>query len=609
MHAQGAVLSDTATDLVIEVDGLSKQFSVRNKPTVDALKDVNLIVQRGEILGLVGPDGAGKTTLIRCLAGLLVPSAGRIAVLGLDVVRDTIEIRSRIGYMPQKFGLYQDLTVQENLDLYADLQGVPVSQRADRYARLMKMTNLEAFTKRLAGRLSGGMKQKLGLACALTKSPELLLLDEPTVGVDPVSRRELWQIIGELVEQDRIGVLVSTAYLDEAEYCDRVGVMFDGALVEAAPPGEFRHRLKGRVFQVACEDQRQARRRQSVSMTLDAIADATIRSGRVRLVLAVDADEEDGRKRVGEALHATLEPTDATFEDTFMQLAYQRRQPREAEAGSRATDRMDGKREHGANGAVVQVRDLVKRFGDFEAVKNITFEVNQGEIFGLLGPNGAGKSTTFRMLCGLLGVTEGEVKVAGYDLRRSAGRARSRLGYMAQHFSLYAQLSVEENLRFFGQSYGLAGRKLRQRLEWAFDEFGLGSWKRDQAGSLPGGYKQRLAMAVATLHEPDILFLDEPTSGVDPLARREFWRRINGFAESGVTVIVTTHFMEEAEYCDRMLIMVQGAPLALGTPLEIRGSAKDEQHPDPSIEDAFIALAEGRGKSVGVDREKAEGNE
>ncbi len=576
---------------------VAKRFSERGKAVVDALRGISLEVGRGEVVGLVGPDGAGKTTLIRCIAGLLRPSAGTISVLGLDAVRDTLAVRSRIGYMPQKFGLYQDLTVQENLDLYADLQGVPVAERPARYARLMKMTNLAPFTRRLAGRLSGGMKQKLGLSCALIKSPELLLLDEPTVGVDPVSRRELWQIVGELVSQDQIGVLVSTAYLDEAERCDRVLVMFDGQVVDRGSPVSFRERLVGHVDQVHCDDQRIARRIHSRACDLSLVADATIRSGRVRIVRAT-ADAA-ARRTLADTFGVALEPAAPTFEDAFMHMADARRASNEDPGhhpvvGGSASHPVDAGR------VVVRVRDLLKRFGDFEAVSGVSFDVCAGEVFGLLGPNGAGKSTTFRMLCGLLAVSGGEVRVAGHDLRKTSARARARLGYMAQQFSLYSQLSVQENLDFFGRAYGLTGRRLRDRVRWAFEHFGLGQRRNAPAGTLPGGYKQRLAMAAAMLHEPDLLFLDEPTSGVDPLARREFWQRINDFAEGGVTVIVTTHFMEEAEYCDRMLIMAHGRPLALGTPAEIRALARDDVHADPSIEDAFVALAEGRARPIDV---------
>jgi ABC-2 type transport system ATP-binding protein len=579
LHKQTAAV----TEVVLAVQNLKKEFSSKKGPATQALKGVSLKAHPGQVTGLVGADGAGKTTLIRTAAGLIVPTEGSVTVLGLDSVVDTIEIQSRVGYMPQKFGLYQDLTVKENMDLYADLQGVPSSQRKDRYGRLLQMTGLEPYTRRMAGALSGGMKQKLGLACSLIKSPQMLLLDEPTVGVDPISRRELWKIVYELVENDGIGVLLSTAYLDEAERCDRVVVLHDGEKLAEGTPREFKERLGQRVALVDPPADIKPRRIHTRLMGRAHIVDATIRSGKVRVVT-----DAFGTQAVADALpkqwRATIKNTSSTFEDAFMTLISNQGSNHAKEPSEKTVLNEE---------VVVQTKALRKFFGDFEAVKRLTFEVHHGEIFGLLGPNGAGKSTTFRMLCGLLSASAGEISVAGYDLRNSPSMARARLGYMAQQFSLYGQLSVQENLNFFGRAYGLRGNRLRRRLEWAFEEFGLGKWRDKAAAQLPGGYKQRLAMAAALLHEPDILFLDEPTSGVDPLARREFWLRINGFAEQGVTVVVTTHFMEESEYCDRMLIMSQGENLAMGTPSEIRSLARSKENPEPTIEDAFIALAQG----------------
>jgi ABC-2 type transport system ATP-binding protein len=587
MAAGPHIQTGAATEVVLAVRKLRKEFISKKGPAVQALKGVSLEARRRQVTGLVGADGAGKTTLIRTAAGLLVPTAGSVTVLGFDSVVDTIDIQSRVGYMPQKFGLYQDLTVKENMDLYADLQGVPSSQRKDRYRRLLQMTGLEPYTRRMAGALSGGMKQKLGLACSLIKSPKMLLLDEPTVGVDPISRRELWKIVYELVERDGIGVLLSTAYLDEAERCDHVVVLHEGEKLAEGTPREFKERVGQRVALVDPPADIKPRRIHTRLVGRAHIVDATIRSGRVRVVT-----DAFGTQAVADALpkqwRATIKNTSSTFEDAFMTLIPHRESRIQINNTEEPSDKTVLNEE-----AVVQTRALQKYFGDFEAVKRLTFEVHHGEIFGLLGPNGAGKSTTFRMLCGLLSASAGEISVAGYDLRHSPSRARSRLGYMAQQFSLYGQLSVKENLSFFGRAYGLGGNRLRLRLEWAFEEFGLGKWRDKAAGQLPGGYKQRLAMAASLLHEPDILFLDEPTSGVDPFARREFWLRINGFAEQGVTVVVTTHFMEESEYCDRMLIMSQGENLAMGTPSEIRALARSKENPEPTIEDAFIALAEG----------------
>jgi ABC-2 type transport system ATP-binding protein len=587
MTAQSHAQTPAATDVVLAVRNLTKEFSSKKGPAIQALRDVSLNALRGQVTGLVGADGAGKTTLIRTAAGLIVPTSGTVTVLGLDSMVDTIEIQSRVGYMPQKFGLYQDLTVAENMDLYADLQGVPRSDRQDRYRRLLKMTGLEAYTRRMAGALSGGMKQKLGLACSLIKSPEMLLLDEPTVGVDPISRRELWKIVYELVERDGIGVLLSTAYLDEAERCDHVVVLHDGEKLAQGTPREFKERVGQKVVLVDPWPDIKPRQIQTHLVGKAHIIDATIRSGKVRVVTDVY-----GTQAVADALPekwpATIKNAPPTFEDAFMTLIPHK----ESRFQINSVDETSGKAIRDEE-VVVRTKDLQKFFGKFEAVKGLTFEVRRGEIFGLLGPNGAGKSTTFRMLCGLLEVSGGRISVAGHNLRHSPSRARSHLGYMAQQFSLYGQLSVQENLRFFGKAYGLGGDRLRQRMDWAFTEFGLGKWREKAAGRLPGGYKQRLAMAVSLLHEPEILFLDEPTSGVDPLARREFWLRINGFAEQGVTVVVTTHFMEESEYCDRMLIMSLGESLAMGTPSEIRALARSKENPEPTIEDAFIALAEG----------------
>ena len=587
MDAQSHTQRTASKDVVLAVRNLEKTFPSKKGPAIQALKGVSLEARRRQVTGLVGADGAGKTTLIRTAAGLIVPTAGSVTLLGLDSVVDTIEIQSRVGYMPQKFGLYQDLTVKENMDLYADLQGVPFSQRKDRYRRLLQMTDLEPYTRRMAGALSGGMKQKLGLACSLIKSPDMLLLDEPTVGVDPISRRELWKIVYELVERDGIGVLLSTAYLDEAERCDHVVVLHEGEKLAEGTPREFKERVENRVALVDPSPDIKPRQIHTHLVGKAHIVDATIRSGKVRVVTDVF-----GTEAVADALPekwpATIKSTPPTFEDAFMTLIPRK----ESRFQINPVDETSAKTIRNEE-VVVQTRSLQKFFGDFEAVKRLTFEVHHGEIFGLLGPNGAGKSTTFRMLCGLLSVSAGEISVAGYDLRNSPSRARSRLGYMAQQFSLYGQLSVQENLNFFGKAYGLGGDRLRQRLDWVFAEFGLGKWREKAAGQLPGGYKQRLAMAASLLHEPDILFLDEPTSGVDPLARREFWLRINGFAEQGVTVVVTTHFMEESEYCDRMLIMSQGENLAMGTPSEIRALARSKENPEPTIEDAFIALAEG----------------
>jgi ABC-2 type transport system ATP-binding protein len=570
-------MPETSGSPPLEIKDLRKTFA-RGKGRVEALRGVSLALEPGSVNALLGPDGAGKTTLIRLATGIMAPDRGSVAVLGMDSVKRAQDIQSAIGYMPQRFGLYEDLTVQENLDLYADLQGVGREERGERYESLMEMTNLAPFTKRLAGRLSGGMKQKLGLACSLLKTPRFLLLDEPTVGVDPLSRRELWSIVDALVRKDDITVLVSTAYLDEAARCDQVFILQDGELIGRGTPESFIGRARGRAWRVVPETT--PRVVQSRLFGKPGIADATLESGKVRVVTR-EADLPESLFR--EAGAGDPEAVDPLFEDGFMLLL---NRDTEAEAPALNVARVHGS----GDGAAISVSGLERRFGDFYAVKGLTFSVRRGEIFGLLGPNGAGKSTTFRMLCGLLPATGGTLEVGGLNLRRAAAKARKNLGYMAQKFSLYGQLSVLENLNFFSKVYGLSGPRREARVQWALQELDLADEAEATAGELPFGFRQRLSLACALMHEPDILFLDEPTSGVDPLARRQFWARINSLAERGVTVVVTTHFMEEAEYCDRMLIMMAGELLAQGTPDEIRRHAGTDG--DATIEKAFITLVE-----------------
>jgi len=572
-----------ASDSILLAENLLKTFR-RERETVRALDDVSLRVRPRTITALVGPDGAGKTTLLRLAAGLLTADSGRLTVLGVDTQADPQQIQSRIGYMPQRFGLYEDLSVEENLNLYADLHGVSALERRERYPRLMEMTALAPFKRRLAGKLSGGMKQKLGLACTLVRSPELLLLDEPTVGVDPLSRRELWAIIQQLADEQQLTVLVSTAYLDEAQRCDEAIVLHHGRVLIQAGAAEVSERARGRTFLVSPPEHEAARNLQAELLHAHEVVDAVPEGGRVRIVLLDEpTDAELSRIVAG----APVEPVSPRFEDGFMMLL----RAAGDEAGQAHPLPLEHPLQGEAAGPVVEVHDLVRTFGDFTAVDHVSFEVRQGEVFGLLGPNGAGKTTTFRMLCGLLPASSGTLRVAGVDLRKARASARRRIGYVAQKFSLYAQLSVIENLEFFCGAYGLHGNRRRERVAWALDQFELRPLANLPAGQLPGGYKQRLAMAVALVHEPAILFLDEPTSGVDPLARREFWQRITALAEQGVTVIVTTHFMVEAEYCDRVAILDAGNILAQGTPAELRSRAAPADQ-EPTMEDAFIAVVE-----------------
>ncbi len=567
---------------------IKKAFHRGPGEIVQALGGVSLEARAGRLTALVGPDGGGKTTLIRLAAGLLTADAGELTVLGVDVSADPQQVQTRIAYMPQRFGLYEDLTVQENLDLYADLHGVTVDERRERFARLMEMTALGPFTGRLAGRLSGGMKQKLGLACTLVRSPELLLLDEPTVGVDPLSRRELWQIIRQLVDEEGLTVLLSTSYLDEAERCQHAVVLHQGKVLTQGPPAEISRLAAGRAFLAEPPPGQNPRGLQARLLDESRIVDAVPEGGRVRVVCASD-DEDCPASVGGVSAAAALEPVPPRFEDGFMMLLWQTAGQKRPAAPQMSLERPP----QGDGGQpVVEARNLVRKFGDFTAVDDVSFEVRRGEVFGLMGPNGAGKTTTFRMLCGLSAATAGMLRVAGSDLRRAGAQARERVGYVAQKFSLYGQLTVTENLEFFASAYGLHGSRRSERVKWALHEFELSRLAGLPSGQLPGGYRQRLAMAAALLHEPEILFLDEPTSGADPLARREFWRRITSLAEQGVTVVVTTHFMEEAEYCDRVAIMDAGHVLAEGAPAELRRRAHAAGGRAPTMEDAFIAVVE-----------------
>jgi pyoluteorin transport system ATP-binding protein len=560
---------------------LSKTFPGDQREVTRALDKVSAQVRRGALTALVGPDGAGKTTFLRLAAGLMRADSGVLTVLDINVAADPNEVQRKIGYMPQRFGLYEDLTVQENLDLYADLHGVSRDERAARYRSLMEMTDLGPFVQRLAGRLSGGMKQKLGLACTLIRSPELLLLDEPTVGVDPLSRRDLWQIILELVQKEGLTVLVSTSYLDEAEHCRHAIVLHEGKVLMQGHPDHVSKLATGRVFLATPAKNLAARALQTRLLGHSQIIDAVPEAGRVRLV--TDGSEpHDLVKNLGSISH-----THERFEDGFMCLLHGSAAKRPI-VDSVAQRTVAGP----SNEPVVEVQDLVRRFGSFTAVDHVNFSVDRGEIFGLLGPNGAGKTTTFRMLCGLLAATQGKLRIAGRDLGSARASARERLGYVAQKFSLYGILSVAENLDFFASAYGLRGARRRRRVAWALEQFDLTQFSSVPAGILPGGYKQRLAMAAALLHEPEILFLDEPTSGADPFARREFWQRITALAEAGVTVVVTTHFMEEAEYCDHVVILDQGRVLARGSSADIRAHAPITMNREATMEDAFIAIIE-----------------
>jgi ABC-2 type transport system ATP-binding protein len=490
--------------------------------------------------------------------------------------------------MPQKFGLYEDLSVLENLTLHADLRNVTGAERVETFARLLEFTDLQRFTGRFAGKLSGGMKQKLGLACALLGEPRLLRLDEPGVGVDPISRKELRQMVERLVD-DGIAVVWSTAYLEEAEMCGTTLVLNAGSLIFNGPPAEMTAPLVGRCWQLK-DPAGNRRRLLAQALSHPSISDGTIQGHHLRLTFRADSPTlppDFPPASLGAPPDTEWAPVEPRFEDAFIDRM----------GGGPGGDSVLARHVRAIPGdgeVIIEADQLTKKFGDFTATNAVTFQVRRGEIYGLLGPNGAGKSTTFKMMCGLLKPTSGRAVVVGLDLRRSAGRARQKLGYMAQKFSLYGNLSVRRNLEFFSGIYGLTGARRRDQTATMAEIFHLEPFLDTRTDSLSLGFKQRLALACAVMHGPDILFLDEPTSGVDPVTRREFWTHINGLVERGVTVMVTTHFMDEAEYCDRIGLVFRGRLIAAGTPDELKALAATDASPDPSMEDAFIALIEGR---------------
>ena len=477
----------------IEVNNISKHYG-----KVKALQNVSFSVEEGEIFGLIGPDGAGKTSMYRILCSLLLPNEGSASVCGYDVVNGMKEVRKRVGYMPGRFSLYQDLTVEENLKFFATLFNTTVEENYDSIKAIY--SQIERFKNRRAGALSGGMKQKLALCCALVHKPQVLFLDEPTTGVDPVSRKEFWDILAHLKERN-ITIIASTPYIDEVRKCERVGFLSDGILKGIGTP--------------------------------DTILD--------------------------------------TFKDVFNPPPIEHKQRDDTE---KETEN------------VIEVEHLVKAFGSFHAVDDISFTVKKGEIFGFLGANGAGKTTAMHMLTGLNQPTSGTGRVVGFDIRTQYEQIKQHIGYMSQKFSLYEDLTVAENIRLFAGIYGMQDDDIRHKTDDLLQRLKFSEHRNSLVSDLPLGWKQKLAFSVSILHNPGIVFLDEPTGGVDPATRRQFWELIYDAAERGITVFVTTHYMDEAEYCDRISIMVDGKIKALGTPDELKRKLKQ-----PDMDHVFTYLA------------------
>lgn len=477
-------------EVIVKVDNISKKYG-----EVEALSDISFTVNRGEIFGLIGPDGAGKSTLFRILTTLLLADGGKASIDGLDVVAQYKEIRKLVGYMPGRFSLYQDLSVEENLEFFATLFQTTVNENYDLVKDIYQQ--IEPFKKRRAGALSGGMKQKLALSCALIHKPMLLLLDEPTTGVDPVSRKEFWDMLKRLKEQG-ITIIVSTPMMDEARRCDRIAFINEGSIRGIDNPEEILKRFA-----------------------------------------------------------SLLCPPSLEREENQLELS-----------------------------PAIEVKELTKCFGHFTAVDHISFEVKRGEIFGFLGANGAGKTTAMRMLCGLSKPTSGIAKVAGFDISHESEQVKKCIGYMSQKFSLYEDLKVWENIRLFGGIYGMDEKVIERETNELLQRLGFLAEKNTIVKNLPVGWKQKLAFSVSIFHKPKIVFLDEPTGGVDPATRRQFWELIYQAADSGITVFVTTHYMDEAEYCNRISIMVDGQIKALDTPRNLKKTFNAD-----SMDDVFQKLA------------------
>lgn len=576
-------------ELVLQAQKLCKDFppEVKRGEPAHALIDLDLTVRKGERVALIGPDGAGKTTFFRLVEKLLNPTSGQILLFDKDLKDQSDEIKDKIAYMPQKFGLYEDLTIIENLNLFADLKGIPKNERKAVYDELLQMTALAPFINRPAGKLSGGMKQKLGIACSLVSNPELLILDEPTAGVDPLSRKELWDVLSKVAKVRNTSVLISTGYMDEAARCDRIYILNEGKVLSTGTLSELTSPYQNQVFYLPCAEKDTRKLLEKVADSPDVI-DAIPRGNGVKAVFKKELSKQDIKEKFN---ILDIRPLAPVLEDAFIATL---KKANEHTAGHESFGTIDLKDltivKPDPSEILICVEDLVKKFGNFTAVDQTSFQVSRGEIFGLLGPNGAGKTTTFKMLCGLIPATSGKISVAGYNLRTARAEARKNIGYVAQFFSLYPTFTIKENLTFFGGAYGLDGSFLDSRVNEIAEQFELSSMMNVDSNKLNEGFKKRLSMAAALIHDPEILFLDEPTSSIDPLARRAFWKTINKLADIGKTIIITTHFMEEAEYCTKMAIQAAGRMLALGSPAEIKKIAGLNN--TDSMDEAFLRIVE-----------------
>ncbi|SCZ55322.1 ABC-2 type transport system ATP-binding protein [Thiohalomonas denitrificans] len=566
-----------ASAAAIHAEGLGRRFGRQS-----AIENIDLTIARGEVLGIVGPDGAGKTTLMQLFAAILDPSAGRCTVLGRDSVREAAAINAEVGYLSQGFTLYDRLTVEENLTFAARIRDVSPAAYRDRRGALLAMADLEPFTGRRAGQLSGGMAKKLSLCTSLIHEPPLLLLDELSLGVDPISRRELWKLLYRFRESGTT-VVLTTAYMDEALQCDRIALLQEGRARQSGTPGSLLGELQGRVFKLATG-------RPGDALALLASAPEVQRTHPTASAIRILT--HPGRSLGAETV-ASLEamgkvtPAVPTLEDVFVAGRGEAPAPRPP---------FDLPAPSGISRPAVETVGVTVRFGAFTAVDGVSLRVEPGEVVGLLGPNGAGKTTLMRVLCALQPVSAGQARVAGLDVTEAPYALRQRIGYVSQRFSLYPELTTAENLAFFASAYGLFGRARREAVAWAAGQTGLTGREGALTASLSGAQRQRLALACAILHRPPLLFLDEPTSGVDPLARQRFWSLILALARSGMAVLVSTHYLEEANYCHKLALMHQGALVAYGSIPDLRAALA--MPADAPVEALFVAYIQRVGKGA-----------
>lgn len=581
-------------DMMISTKELAKTYG-RGAKKVEAVRGINLEVGRGQIFGLVGPDGAGKTTTMQMLCGILTASAGEATVAGVDVINHSDELGGIIGYMSEGFTLYGNLTVEENIDFFAELYGVPTDVSGERKEQLLRFARMEEARNRRASHLSGGMKKKLALACTLIYRPRVLFLDEPTTGVDPVSRQDFWKILYEFLAEG-ITIFVSTPYMDEAERCHQVALLRRGEIIANDTPEALKGMLKGVAAELTATPQSGAL---TVLRQMPGVSQVQIFGERLHLLLRDGAEQADiipaRLQEAGITVHE-FKTTTPSLEDVFIAAIEDLRTSEPVgpdisslEKGSRQDDILLRAAPVLAETAV-SAQNLTRRFGEMTAVDRLNFTVQRGEIFGFLGPNGSGKTTTIRMLCGLLPPSEGTATVAGFDISRQRVAMKPHIGYMSQKFSLYNDLTVEENIRFYGDVYGLSPERLRERRAWILEMAGLSGKQNLLARDLSGGWKQRLALGCAILHEPEILFLDEPTSGVDPVSRRQFWELIFALSLQGVTIFVTTHYMDEAEHCHDLGLLYRGRLIARGSPAQLRQNMKLGVMVEAPVHDPLAAL-------------------